>query len=201
MLHLQLLRSRLSLSISPIQSQPVRSGASEFYFATKGSCGPAKLRTPLTLSNHLANPPTQEEVIRQAKRSARQVFGSGAPDHLGGRAEIDEPDAIHEDLPKVGEDDFVCFKVQAGSFLKKLKGHIALSWLRYGKALMPTDLVKRGQKRNFRKLRRPVPGKNLEGVLDAAFVLSRDTHQMSASHRLPHLIGCDAPARLTQCMV
>ncbi|WP_267428616.1 ATP-binding protein, partial [Methylobacterium sp. GC_Met_2] len=45
-------------------------GAGEFYFATEGSGRPAKLRTPLCLSYHPANPPTPEEVIRQAKRSA-----------------------------------------------------------------------------------------------------------------------------------
>ncbi|SDN70689.1 protein of unknown function DUF87 [Methylobacterium phyllostachyos] len=44
--------------------------AGEFYFATEGSGRPAKLRTPLCLSYHPANPPTPEEVIRQAKRSA-----------------------------------------------------------------------------------------------------------------------------------
>lgn len=43
--------------------------AGEFYFATEGSGRPAKLRTPLCLSYHPANPPTPEEVIRQAKRS------------------------------------------------------------------------------------------------------------------------------------
>jgi Helicase HerA, central domain len=45
-------------------------GAGEFYFATEGSGRPAKLRTPLCLSYHPANPPTPEEVVRQAKRSA-----------------------------------------------------------------------------------------------------------------------------------
>lgn len=48
-------------------------GAGEFYFATEGSGRPAKLRTPLCLSCHPANPPTPEEVIRQAKRSAESV--------------------------------------------------------------------------------------------------------------------------------
>nr|WP_042669361.1 DUF87 domain-containing protein [Methylobacterium sp. B34] len=46
-------------------------GAGEFYFATEGSGRPAKLRTPLCLSYHPANPPTPEEVIRQARRSAK----------------------------------------------------------------------------------------------------------------------------------
>lgn len=45
-------------------------GAGEFYFATENSGRPAKLRTPLCLSYHPANPPTPEEVVRQAKRSA-----------------------------------------------------------------------------------------------------------------------------------
>ncbi len=44
-------------------------GAGEFYFATEGSGRPAKLRTPLCLSYHPANPPTPEEVIRQARAS------------------------------------------------------------------------------------------------------------------------------------
>ena len=45
-------------------------GAGEFYFATEGSGRPAKLRTPLCLSYHPANPPTPEEVVAMAKRSA-----------------------------------------------------------------------------------------------------------------------------------
>jgi Helicase HerA, central domain len=45
-------------------------GAGEFYFATEGSGRPAKLRTPLCLSYHPANPPTPEQVIATARRSA-----------------------------------------------------------------------------------------------------------------------------------
>lgn len=44
--------------------------AGEFYFATEGSGRPAKLRTPLCLSHHPANPPRPEEVARRAKASA-----------------------------------------------------------------------------------------------------------------------------------
>ncbi|MEE8627721.1 MULTISPECIES: ATP-binding protein [Methylobacterium] len=47
-----------------------RLGAGEFYFATEGSGKPAKLRTPLCLSHHPANPPTPEQVIDRARRSA-----------------------------------------------------------------------------------------------------------------------------------
>ncbi|AWN46148.1 AAA family ATPase [Methylobacterium terrae] len=47
-----------------------RLGAGEFYFATEGSGKPAKLRTPLCLSHHPANPPTPEEVVARARRSA-----------------------------------------------------------------------------------------------------------------------------------
>ncbi|GJD44201.1 hypothetical protein AFCDBAGC_2066 [Methylobacterium cerastii] len=45
-------------------------GAGEFYFATEGSGRPAKLRTPICLTYHPANPPTPEEVVQHAKRSA-----------------------------------------------------------------------------------------------------------------------------------
>lgn len=44
-------------------------GAGEFYFATEGSGKPAKLRTPLCLSHHPANPPTPDEVVTIARRS------------------------------------------------------------------------------------------------------------------------------------
>ncbi|TGD95889.1 ATP-binding protein [Methylobacterium nonmethylotrophicum] len=47
-----------------------RLGAGEFYFATEGSGKPAKLRTPLCLSHHPPNPPTPEQVIARARRSA-----------------------------------------------------------------------------------------------------------------------------------
>lgn len=48
-------------------------GAGEFYFATDGSGRPAKLRTPICLSYHPANPPTPEEVVRQARVSAQRT--------------------------------------------------------------------------------------------------------------------------------
>ncbi|MCJ2095779.1 ATP-binding protein [Methylobacterium sp. J-072] len=53
-------------------------GAGEFYFATEGSGRPAKLRTPLCLSYHPANPPTPEEVVRQARRSTEPDTRAGA---------------------------------------------------------------------------------------------------------------------------
>ncbi|WP_279358041.1 ATP-binding protein [Methylobacterium indicum] len=52
-----------------------RLGAGEFYFATEGSGKPAKLRTPLCLSHHPANPPTPEQVIDRARLSAARVEG------------------------------------------------------------------------------------------------------------------------------
>ena len=48
-------------------------GAGEFYFATEHSGRPAKLRTPICLSYHPANPPTPEEVVRRAKSSAQRI--------------------------------------------------------------------------------------------------------------------------------
>lgn len=48
-------------------------GAGEFYFATEGSGRPAKLRTPICLSYHPANPPAPEEVVRQARTSAERA--------------------------------------------------------------------------------------------------------------------------------
>jgi hypothetical protein len=44
--------------------------AGEFYFKTEKSGKPFKLKTPICLSFHPANPPTPEEVIARAKRSA-----------------------------------------------------------------------------------------------------------------------------------
>ena len=52
-------------------------GAGEFYFATEGSGRPAKLRTPLCLSHHPANPPTPEAVIATARRSAEVLDSQG----------------------------------------------------------------------------------------------------------------------------
>ncbi|TNC11023.1 DUF853 family protein [Methylobacterium terricola] len=53
-----------------------RLGAGEFYFATEGSGKPAKLRTPLCLSHHPANPPTPEQVADRARASAAADGGS-----------------------------------------------------------------------------------------------------------------------------
>jgi hypothetical protein len=47
--------------------------AGEFYFSSEGSGRPAKLRTPLCLSYHPANPPTPEEVVREARRSGARA--------------------------------------------------------------------------------------------------------------------------------
>lgn len=49
-------------------------GAGEFYFATESSGKPAKLRAPLCLSHHPANPPTPEQVVALAKLSAVSVL-------------------------------------------------------------------------------------------------------------------------------
>lgn len=43
--------------------------AGEFYFSTEGLGKPMKLRTPLCLTYHPANPPTPEEVIGRARQS------------------------------------------------------------------------------------------------------------------------------------
>lgn len=42
----------------------------EFYFSTEGSLRPLKVRTPLCLSWHPANPPTADEVIQKARFKA-----------------------------------------------------------------------------------------------------------------------------------
>lgn len=47
--------------------------AGEFYFASEGSGRPAKLRTPLCLSYHPANPPTPEQVVQVARQSAART--------------------------------------------------------------------------------------------------------------------------------
>ena len=41
----------------------------EFYFATEGSGKPGKIRTPICLSYHPANPPSPDEVVAGTKRS------------------------------------------------------------------------------------------------------------------------------------
>jgi hypothetical protein len=48
-------------------------GAGEFYFKTEQSGKPFKLKTPICLSFHPPNPPTPEEVIARAKRSAAAI--------------------------------------------------------------------------------------------------------------------------------
>lgn len=47
-----------------------RLSTGEFYFKTERSGKPVKVRTPLCLSWHPANPPTPEEVVARARRSA-----------------------------------------------------------------------------------------------------------------------------------
>ncbi|MFE1601687.1 helicase HerA domain-containing protein [Methylobacterium sp. ID0610] len=47
--------------------------AGEFYFSTEGSGRPGKLRTPLSLSHHPANPPAPDEVAARARVSAERV--------------------------------------------------------------------------------------------------------------------------------
>ena len=39
----------------------------EFYFSTEGMNRPVKIRTPLCLSWHSANPPTADEVLQKAR--------------------------------------------------------------------------------------------------------------------------------------
>lgn len=46
--------------------------AGEFYFKTEKSGKPFKLKTPICLSHHPPNPPTPEEVVAKAKKSALQ---------------------------------------------------------------------------------------------------------------------------------
>jgi hypothetical protein len=38
-------------------------------FATEGSGNPGKIRTPICLTHHPANPPTPEEVVARAKKA------------------------------------------------------------------------------------------------------------------------------------
>jgi hypothetical protein len=47
--------------------------AGEFYFKTEKSGKPFKLKTPICLSFHPPNPPTPEEVVARAKRSAAVI--------------------------------------------------------------------------------------------------------------------------------
>jgi hypothetical protein len=50
----------------------------EFYFSTDGSTRPFKVRTPLCLSWHPANPPTAEEVVEKA-RACRPALSPALP--------------------------------------------------------------------------------------------------------------------------
>jgi hypothetical protein len=46
-----------------------RLNAGQFYFSTEGINKPIKLRTPLCLSYHPANPLSEDEVVARAKRA------------------------------------------------------------------------------------------------------------------------------------
>jgi hypothetical protein len=46
----------------------------EFYFSTDGFHRPVKVRTPLCLSWHPANPPTADEVVQKARLKHEQIF-------------------------------------------------------------------------------------------------------------------------------
>ncbi|WP_231710985.1 ATP-binding protein [Xanthobacter dioxanivorans] len=48
-----------------------RLGRGVFYFSTEGLARPVKIRTPLCLSHHPANPPTAEDVVARARASRR----------------------------------------------------------------------------------------------------------------------------------
>jgi hypothetical protein len=45
----------------------------EFYFSTEGFNRPVKIRTPLCLSRHPANPPTADEVIQKARALTKPI--------------------------------------------------------------------------------------------------------------------------------
>jgi hypothetical protein len=53
--------------------------AGEFYFKTEKSGKPFKLKTPICLSFHPLNPPTPEDVVARAKRSATLLNSSYPP--------------------------------------------------------------------------------------------------------------------------
>lgn len=44
----------------------------EFYYSTEGLTRPVKIRVPLCLSRHTANPPAAKEVIQKARTTLRQ---------------------------------------------------------------------------------------------------------------------------------
>lgn len=73
------------------------------------------------------------DLIQHIEKRKRAIVYSDFADEIG--------DGVAHDLPQVGEVDFVRFKAKARAFLKKHEDHIALSRLRHGKALTPTDLV------------------------------------------------------------
>lgn len=73
------------------------------------------------------------DLIQHIEKRKRAVVYSDFADEIG--------EGVTLDLPQVGEVDFVRFKAKARAFLKKHESHIALSRLRHGKALTPTDLV------------------------------------------------------------
>ncbi|MEE7456196.1 restriction endonuclease subunit R [Methylorubrum populi] len=73
------------------------------------------------------------DLIQHIEKRKRGIVYSDFADEIG--------EGVTHDLPQVGEVDFVRFKAKARAFLKKHEDHIALSRLRHGKALTPTDLV------------------------------------------------------------
>lgn len=73
------------------------------------------------------------DLIQHIEKRKRAIVYSDFADEIG--------EGVAHDLPQVGQVDFVRFKAKARAFLKKHEDHIALSRLRHGKALTPTDLV------------------------------------------------------------
>ncbi|SDA15670.1 type I restriction enzyme, R subunit [Methylobacterium sp. UNC378MF] len=73
------------------------------------------------------------DLIQHIETRKRAIVYSDFADEIG--------EGVAHDLPQVGEVDFVRFKAKARAFLKKHEDHIALSRLRHGKALTPTDLA------------------------------------------------------------
>lgn len=73
------------------------------------------------------------DLIQHIEKQKRKIVYSDFADEIG--------EGVEHDLPQIGEVDFVRFKAKARTFLKKHEDHIALSRLRHGKALTPTDLV------------------------------------------------------------
>ncbi|WP_346012930.1 DEAD/DEAH box helicase family protein [Methylobacterium ajmalii] len=73
------------------------------------------------------------DLIQHMEKRKRAIVYSDFADEIG--------EGVAHDLPQVGAVDFVRFKAKARAFLKKHEDHIALSRLRHGRALTPTDLV------------------------------------------------------------